>query len=304
MRKFSLLFMVGLLLASVITTTSCRRENTEGSDGKNDSLNLVLGDSLATALAERDTLLALMNEVGESMNRIVEMQNIVTSTDLNNETPSQKNKLKNDVIAIQKALQDRTKKIHDLEARLANSTNYNEVMKQTIVNLKKQVQQQQELINSLTAQLQAAHIEIATLNTRVDSLRTENRTVKEEKAQAQASATKAREDANRLNTQVNELNYCYYAIGSKKELKKNKIIETGFLRKTKIMESDYSKSYFTRADKRTLIEIPLHSKKAKVISNHPSGSYSIVDENGQKVLKIHSTGKFWELSNYLIIQID
>ena len=35
-------------------------------------------------------------------------------------------------------------------------------------------------------------------------------------------------------------------------MKKYNIIETSFLRKTKIMEGDFEKSYFTKADKRTL----------------------------------------------------
>ena len=128
----------------------------------------------------------------------------------------------------------------------------------------------------------------------MDSLNTVNTAVNEEKVRAQ-------EESTRL---ANELNTCYYVIGSKKELKANKIIETGFLRKTKIMERDYEMSYFTKADKRTLSVIPLHSKKAEVMSKHPAGSYEIVDNGGSKTLRIINSTKFWELSNYLIVKID
>ena len=93
-------------------------------------------------------------------------------------------------------------------------------------------------------------------------------------------------------------------VGTKKELKQQKIIETGFLRKTKVMEGDYTKSYFTKADKRTLNTIALHSKKAQVMSKHPAGSYSIEEAGGQKVLHILDPNKFWELSNYLVVKID
>ena len=91
---------------------------------------------------------------------------------------------------------------------------------------------------------------------------------------------------------------------SKKELKENKIIETGFLRKTKIMEGDFERSYFTKADKRTLSRIPLHSKKAEVMSKHPAGSYEIVNEANGKCLNILNSSKFWEYSNYLIVKIN
>ena len=39
------------------------------------------------------------------------------------------------------------------------------------------------------------------------------------------------------------------------------------------------------------------------MSRHPSGSYVIEDEGGQKVLKITNPSRFWELSNYLVVKI-
>ena len=102
---------------------------------------------------------------------------------------------------------------------------------------------------------------------------------------------------------ANQLNECYYVVGSKKELKQHKIIETGFLRHTKVMEGDFATNYFTKADKRTLSVIPLHNSKAQVLSKHPAGSYTITDEGGQKVLKILNPTRFWELSNYLVVKV-
>jgi hypothetical protein len=37
---------------------------------------------------------------------------------------------------------------------------------------------------------------------------------------------------------------------------------------------------------------------------HPSDSYQIVDEGGSKTLRITNPARFWERSNYLVIQID
>ena len=104
---------------------------------------------------------------------------------------------------------------------------------------------------------------------------------------------------------ANELNTCYYVIGSKSELKEHKIIETGFLRKTKVMEKDYEIEYFTKGDKRTLAEIPLYSKKAKIYTKHPADSYEIVTaDDNTKTIVITNPTKFWELSNFLVVQID
>ena len=103
---------------------------------------------------------------------------------------------------------------------------------------------------------------------------------------------------------TNQLNECYYVVGSKKELKEHNIIKGGFLRKTKLMQDDFEQGYFTKADKRELNKLNLHSKKAKVMSNHPKGSYSLVDEGGIKMLVIEDAAKFWSLSNYLVVQVD
>ena len=103
---------------------------------------------------------------------------------------------------------------------------------------------------------------------------------------------------------ANELNICYYVAASKRELKDHKILETGFLRKAKLLKGDFDQSFFVTADKRTLSVIALHSDNAKVLTTQPAGSYKIVDENGQKVLHILDSAKFWILSNYLVIQVD
>ena len=71
------------------------------------------------------------------------------------------------------------------------------------------------------------------------------------------------------------------------------------------MPEDFQRSYFTMADQRSLTSLPLHSKKAKVLTSQPSDSYQIVnDANGMKVLNITNPEKFWATYKYLVIQVD
>lgn len=282
-------------VAALFVLPACNsgQQKTDESQQQNDSINSVLSDSLATAMAERDTLMALMNDISDGMSQIKRVENIVSQGNLSGETADKKRQLRADVVAIQQSLQERSKRLDQLEARLSKSANYNDEMKKTIKSLKQQIADQQAMITDLTQQLAAAHIVINNLNTRVDSLNTVNTAVNQEKAKAQ-------EESVRL---ANQLNECYYVVGSKNELKQHKIIETGFLRHTKVMEGDFATSYFTKADKRTLSVIPLHNSKAQVLSKHPAGSYTIADEGGQKVLKILNPTRFWELSNYLVVKV-
>ncbi len=275
----------------------CNGKTDSNEDNKNDSINTQLEDSLATASAEKDSLLALMDEINEGMLQIKQMQDIVSVQDLSRETPDRKQQLRTDMAAIQQAIAERQQKLAELERRLSQSNNYNDKMKRTIEGLKAQLESQQAIIDDLNKQLAAAHIEIQNLNSRVDSLGSAVNTEREQKKAVQ-------EENARLTDDVNTLNNCYYAIGSNKELKAHKIIEKKFLGKTRIMEGDYEKSYFTKADKRTLTEIDLHSNKVKLWSRHPEGSYSIADTGSGKKLIITNPTRFWEQSNYLVVQIN
>ena len=269
----------------------------KGKHMRQDSINAVLQDSINTANAEKDSLMQLMGDIADGMQQIKELEDIVSVNNLSGETPDRKKQLRDDIVLIQQSINKHKARLAELENRLKQSTNYNATMQKSIANLKQQLEEQQKTINGLTDQLAAAHIQIKNLNQSVDSLNTVNKAVIKEKEAAQ-------EESKQLTSEVNNLNVCYYVIGSKKELKNHKIIETGFLRKTKILQGDYEMSYFTKADRRTLSEIPLHSSKAEVMTNHPRDSYEIVDHGNVKTLHILNPARFWEKSNFLVVKVD
>ncbi len=248
---------------------------------------------LIAAVADRDQLLNLVNEISSGMEQIKQLENILAVSGTQ-ETPGQKEQIQADIAAIQKTLQERREKLEDLEKKLASSSQKNSALQQTITSLRAQIETQTAEIASLRDNLTEAKERIGSLDAKVDSL---NTTVSEVTAQ--------RDSTDLQNTQLaNELNLCYYAIGTKSELKDNKIIETGFLRKTKLMKGEFDHSFFTVADKRTLTTIDLNSNKAEILTNQPAGSYVISEGNGHKVLRITNPAAFWSLSNYLVIKID
>ncbi|MEE1207275.1 MAG: hypothetical protein UHP27_03790 [Muribaculaceae bacterium] len=247
---------------------------------------------LEQAISDRDQLLTLMNEIQSGLDDIKNLENIV-SVD-KSETPDQRAQAKRDIEAIKAGLIERQAKLDELEKKLSASNLYSDNLKKTIQGLKDQIAKQEQEIARLTGELETAHTRITQLGTQVDSL---NTTVTNVSSERDAAELKSQEIAN-------ELNVCYYAVGSSKELKEHKILEKGFLRKTKLMKGDFDQSFFNKGDKRTLSSIPLHAKKAKVLSNQPAGSYTLTEKNGQAVLTITNPDKFWSLSNYLVIQLD
>ncbi len=285
MKKYVILIATGLLCM-----TACN----EGKLKIAEARNVQLDDSLQTALANQDSLFILLNDITDGMTQIKAMEKTLNSGNLSSETASRKDQIKSDMAAIQQALQQRRQRLAELEKKLSTSQQYSTTLKRTIDNLKAEIAQQEASISTLRNDLQAAKIQVADLSRSVDSLST---TVIEERQATELAQQEAQSVTNELNT-------CFYAIGSKKELKEANIIETGFLRKTKLMQADFQQSYFTRADKRTLNSIPTHSKKAKILTNMPSDSYNIEDADGYKIIQITDPARFWSLSNYLVIQVD
>ncbi len=289
MKKFLLMSLACLAILSACDKKPEQDVTTE------EQLQDATKQELAAAVADRDQLLSLVNEISSGMAEIKRLENILTvSTGVNGETPSQRAQIEADIAAIQQTLQQRREQLEQLERRLQQSTLNNKNLQQTVETLRAQIDSQSAEIENLRASLDDANRQIGELNSTVDSLHTTVNTVTGERDQAQAETQEL----------ANEMNTCYYVVASKKELKEHKIIESGFLRKTKIMRSDFDQSFFVTADRRTLHTIALHSNKAKVLTNHPSGSYQIVEQNGQKVLKITNPDQFWSLTNYLVIQID
>ena len=292
-----IMFFVWLMAGLAVLPACQRSNNLEQEAMRQDSINAALQDSINTANAEKDSLMQLMSDIADGMNQIKALEDIVSVNNVSGETPDKRRDLRNDIQLIQESINKHKARLADLEKRLKQSTNYNTTMQKSIDNLKAQLEDQQKTINNLTEQLAAAHVQIKNLNQSVDSLNTVNRNVTKEKEAAQ-------QESKQLTNEVTNLNTIYYVIGSKKELKANKIIETGFLRKTKILEGDFEMSYFTKSDRRTLTEIPLHSKKAQVMTNHPKDSYEIVEHGNVKSLHILNPNRFWEKSNFLGVKID
>lgn len=289
MKKISLLAAAAMAALAI----GCN-SNKEGNEASANAPTT--SDSLRVALANQDSLLMLMNDVAEGMAQIKQMGNILGSTTgTSPEAVNKRQQIRDDILAIQQDLQQRRERLAELEKKLNDAGNTNATLKRTIETLKAQIADQEGTIASLRNELAAANVRIDQLTTSVDSLNSTVANVSEER-------TAAQERAAALNA---ELNTCYYIVGTNKELKTKKVIESGFLRKTKVIPGQVETSQFIRADKTQLTSIPLHSKKAKVMTSQPANSYQIVeDANGTKTLRITNPGLFWEKSNFLVIKID
>ena len=191
---------------------------------------------------------------------------------------------------IQDAMAQNREMISQLKEKLRTSSINADKLKKMVDDLSAQLEQQRVRIQELEAQLAEKNIiieqqgeSINTLNENVNTLTEEN------KAKSQ---TVARQDR--------ELNSAWFVFGTKSELKEQKILQNGDVLKS----GDFNKDYFTKIDIRYDKEIRLYSKSAKLLTNHPAGSYRLEKDNkGQYVLLITNPETFWSVSKYLVIQV-
>jgi chromosome segregation ATPase len=105
----------------------------------------------------------------------------------------------------------------------------------------------------------------------------------------------------------NTLNRVYYFVGEAKVLQEKEIVnkEGGFigLGKVKIVNANASSTLFQKANKETFDTIELNKRSAKMISNHPEGSYEFIGVDTVERLKIIDKEAFWKDSNYLVIEV-
>lgn len=291
MKKAIIAMSVIALLAS-----SCESKKQKEALENAQALAAATQEELVQAVNDRDQLLDIINEITATTEDIKQMEGAVAINMAGSEDGISNAKAVDNLNAIKATLQERRKKLEDLEAALKSSKLSNSKLLTTIENLKNQVASQSAELDALRLNLTSAKEQIASLGGKVDSL---NTTVQDVTVQRDSVQTIANEQELLANS-------CYYAVGSKDELKSNGIVEGGgFLRKSKLNIAEANKGFFKLADTRTLKEIPLHSTKAKVLTSfQPKDSYRIDDVNGQKVLYITNPEAFWSVSKFVVIQID
>lgn len=280
------------LSVCVVMLSSCGNlTQNETLKAENDSLSI----ALANRDAELDNIMAAFNEVQEGFRLINEAENRVDLQSGALEGTSASQKIKDDIRFISEKLKSNREQIAKLEEQLKNSKYNSAQLKKAIANLNEELQARTQQIETLQTELASKNIRIAELDDAVAGL-TQN--VADLVAENEVkSATVASQDK--------ALNTAWFVFGTKSELKEQKIIESKFLQKTKVLsDADFNKDYFTQIDIRTDKEIKLYSKDADLLTTHPIGSYELVkDDKGQLTLKITKPAQFWSVSRYLVILV-
>lgn len=263
-------------------------------DGKNsaDLANVQQADSLNNIIAQKDSeindLMGTFNEVEEGIRQINEAENRVALAK-SGEGANHRAQLKEDIQFIANQMKKNKELIAKLQKQLEGSSLQGTQLKKTIENLQKQLAEKDKQLQALREELDGKDIHIAALDESINNLNTNVSNLK----------TDNQKKTETINAQDKQLNTAWYVFGTKKELKGQHIMEDG-----KVMNGNFNKNYFTKIDIRNTTEIKLYSKSVKLLTAHPSSSYSLVrDANKQYTLRITNPQIFWSTSKYLVVLV-
>lgn len=285
-----------ILIAGIVGTTYIVKQK----DARIESLAAEKSD-LYQQMQQRDSILNdlenTFTEIENNLSFIKEKRNKV-SLDQNESGKNRKQALLEDVNLMNTMLEESEKKIAQLEEKLRKSGINMKAYEKRLQALNETIESQNTEIAELKKMIEDKNVSLAELNSKVENMN------KEMQVQADTISHKQ----NQIIRKTDQLNTAHVVTGTFKELKEEGIIdrEGGVLGigSSKAIQENFDPSHFTELDIRKTKTIPLNAKKARVISEHPLNSYSLVEENGQVAyLQIENPEEFWRISKYAVIQV-
>jgi len=286
-----------LFVLSVVVLVSCGQHKKEIArmQAKQDSI-AQLGVQKDNSILE---YISAMNEIQSNLDSIKTIEKIVSvqtapGTELKAEA---KKRIVEDIVQINSLLQKNKILMQSLQGKLRNSNLKIVELEKMIEMLNKQVGDKDAEVAVLKQELEGLHLNVAGLNQKIETITKESEQAIKEKNEV-------------IDTKTTELNTAFYGFGTKKELEAKGVIEKegGVLGmgKTLKLKKDFNREFFMKIDIREFSQLPLNTKKAKLVTYHPDGSYHMVmtDKKTVESIVIDKPEEFWKASKYMLIVVE
>ena len=287
MKKITIVAIAAALVLGGCQTKREKENAEDTSQHKIASLQRVIEQSTT----ESKDLAATIQQIRDGFRQINEAEGRVT---MEQTEGSDQQAILENMTFIQNALSKNKALIAELRQQLRNANKTNKEAKAAyeamVEEFNHQLENKAAEIENLRKQLAEKDIKIAAQDEQIDQL---NNNVEDLTHQNQ-------EKARTVEAQDQKIHTAWYVFGTKKELRDQNILQNGDV----LRSSNFNKEYFTQLDIRVTKKIPLYSKKAEILTNHPASSYSLEkDAQDMLVLRITDAESFWSVSRYLVIQV-
>jgi chromosome segregation ATPase len=283
MKKYLLLLLIPIFIG-------CGREAKQKAEELQSKTDSLMSQTMQKDEAINEFIRSI-NDIQGTLDTIKQKENIINlTTDRGGELKmSAKDQIKNDIQTIYSLMLKNKESMAALSRKLKNSNMKVDELNKMVERLSKDLAEKSAQIEDLRNKLAKLNASFEMANLKIDTL---SRTVKDQDSKINNQTQTIAEQEEALNT-------AYYVIGTNKELKKSGIIKSGEVL------SDFNKDLFTKIDVRKITEISILSKKAKILSSHPTNAYKFSgDKKVIQALQILDYKSFWSNSKYLVIVVD
>jgi chromosome segregation ATPase len=253
------------------------------------SENLRLNSNLGNRDSLMNDLMATFDQIENDLSVIKQKRNIISIQSNDPEfRQDKKQAILKDIQMMNSLLDESKSRIASLSKRLKQSGIKIAGMEERINSMSVMVEARDADINNLKKFLEEKDFQMVEMNKNLDSLQ----------------VVQVKSD-NRIKEQESEINKAYFVYGTYKDLKeKGLIVKEGGLIKKKSLQEDLDDKFFTKIDINEVKTIPIHAKKAQLITEHPKDSYNLVQENGEiAYLEIENPKEFWKISKYAVVEL-
>ncbi|MEM7375133.1 MAG: hypothetical protein AAF587_41450 [Bacteroidota bacterium] len=300
---------LSLTLLSILAF-SCNKDKIADLERRNQALMMdtQVQDSLL------NTFMASFDEFEANLENIKQKESLISmETDGSEFRKEGKEKILDDMMAIDELLVRNQELIQELNERVEKADGRTAYFKTTINRFKKQLTEKNTEITGLKENLVALNIQVEDLNQNVRTLEENNSQLSEIK---QAQLTRLSDQKSEMSQQDSimlaqrtELRKGYVLKGTAKELKSQNILTKvgGFLGigATKQLSPDFDASLFEIIDIQQTNQIPVDTKRAELLTSHPADSY-VFNDDGKMLesLEITDPERFWKHSKYLVVVLN
>ncbi len=288
----SIISFILLLSTGVIFYTQYNKEKTTQialMENQKQSFNeqLITRDSII------NEWMLTFDQIEKDLNTVKEKEHIISLKASDREfSKDKKQQILKDIEYINTLLDQNKMKIASLSAQLKKSGTTIVGLQNRVAELEASMKLRENEISELKTTLVEKDFQIGQLNTRMN----------------EQQATIALKDTE-INNKTYELNKGFFAYGTYKALKEKGLVykEGGFLgigRKESLSEN-FADSSFSQINISETKTIPVNSKSARLITEHPANSYEMIrgDDNKIAYIEIKDPDQFWKISKYAVVEL-
>lgn len=258
-------------------------------------------DSLAALVLQKDSVADAMNGylevISSSLDSIKMAEDIYTLAVDKDGRRLNNTEIKDNLALLEDVIHRQRSRIENLEAKLRESQNAEEQYKVLIANLYAQIDEKDAQIRRMQVELERRDRKIVALNTQVKTIQKDLASA-EEKNKEQGEMLEAQTVI--LTAQDKMANTGYIISGTRRELQQKGALDNSLF--PKLQPANFAQAGATQVDMREFKEIKFDSMRAKVLTQMPADSYTIVSTIDGTTLTVTDPGRFWSVTSYLVIQ--